>query len=855
MGYLYLLRSAQYLYPRAFLLLVPLALVLIFSFLKLRRRPLVLCLRALSASLLILALANPIKVSKEDREEVAALIDISESMPEAASMAQLRKLQSYLGPNSKARLIAFAGSPAKEIVEFGAKDDLKEIYQRLSRNAAELIPASSNIQAAVLAALARTSSANIFLLSDGFETNGNALRAAEIARSKGARLYPLLADPELFTNKRLSISSLYAPLTAQAGESVEIRSAVLNTLPRDSSATVELWLGTEKLLSQNINVPKGQERLVKVSAPLSKGGLEKIRVLLKTAEGETSERYRYVAVKEKSKLLLLSGGREDERILRQLISQRGYKLDSIVADGSREIPRSFEDVSAVIMNNISRNQLPTGFLNALETFTDQGGGVLLVGGNRSYGLGGYIDSPLESISPLKFLPPQTEKKRVNNYVELVIDKSGSMKDEGKIFAAKQAAMSAILSLKDEDYVGVIGFDAAPFEVIALSPVRQIKAEAEYRLRNLTALGKTDLLPALSMARQRLLSYAQGRKHIIVLSDGKFPILIEGFNSELTQLRSSGISLSAIALGMDVDVPFMKLLAKSGKGAFYHTLDASQLPRIFVEDIKVATGEKTMSEGYEIPLRLGPSGLRSTKVSSYPPLLGVVETLAKREANLELVGLKGETTVPILASWVYGAGKVIAFASDANGRWSGRWLGWDEFSTFWGELLEKLKGSSGDKTKDIDFDLRYSVEKDNISLDLAIYDEKLNTSAPKISAQIIQAAGELKTVTFSPKTKGRFSATLNGAKAGDYRVEINYGNTRLPPLGFNLEGELFGELRGKGLNLSLLESLAQKSWGELNPSAIKTDSRVIESQESLFLPLLMLGFLLILLEALYREIFP
>ena len=143
------------------------------------------------------------------------------------------------------------------------------------------------------------------------------------------------------------------------------------------------------------------------------------------------------------------------------------------------------------------------------------------------------------------------------------------------------------------------------------------------------------LPALAQARQMLTTVNASRKHIIVLSDGKFPLSSNHYVEEINRLRKNGVSVSAVALGSEADVPFMKILAKYGKGAFYETLDPQRLPQIFVKDIKVSTGEKTLQENKNFPIALGPSGVLSTSVSNYRILRGFVETLPKKGSSLEL----------------------------------------------------------------------------------------------------------------------------------------------------------------------------------------------------------------------------
>ena len=307
--------------------------------------------------------------------------------------------------------------------------------------------------------------------------------------------------------------------------------------------------------------------------------------------------------------------------------------------------------------------MPANFLSNLKKYVSKGGSLLTIGGNRSYAQGGYKNTELETITPITFSPPKKKQRRLVNAIALVLDKSGSMIQQNKIGSAKKAALSSINSLKPDDYITVIGFDHAPFVIIDIAKISSVRGNAENRLRNLTAVGKTNLLPALSAARQKLASSPASRKHIIVLSDGKFPLSSDLYFNEIKKLGQKGITVSTVALGLQANVPFLKLLAKSGKGAFYHTVNATSLPEIFVEDINVnVKQEKTKQTDFAV--NIGPSGVKSTRITSYPSLKGFVETKPKKGSNQELTTKEGSNSYPILSSWRYKKGKVTSYTSDS-----------------------------------------------------------------------------------------------------------------------------------------------------------------------------------------------
>ncbi|MDE2485142.1 MAG: hypothetical protein KGL32_07830 [candidate division NC10 bacterium] len=57
--------------------------------------------------------------------------------------------------------------------------------------------------------------------------------------------------------------------------------------------------------------------------------------------------------------------------------------------------------SVVILSNVSYNSLPETARDGLADYLERGGSLLITGGNQSYGSGGYADTALADLLPLK----------------------------------------------------------------------------------------------------------------------------------------------------------------------------------------------------------------------------------------------------------------------------------------------------------------------------------------------------------------------------------------------------------------------------------------------------------------------
>jgi uncharacterized membrane protein len=477
----------------------------------------------------------------------------------------------------------------------------------------------------------------------------------------------------------------------------------------------------------------------------------------------------------------------------------------------------------------------------------------MIGGNRSFGLGGYIGTPVAEVLPVELVPPQTEKKRLNVAVQLVLDKSGSMKENNKMFYALEAARQLINNLKDDDYIGLIAFDRSPFPAIKMGRLAEIRDSALDRLRIIIPNGPTNLIPAIEEARRSLGRAEAGRKHMLILTDGQIPDSGPFYLELIKDLRTRGITVSTVLLGGELDDGLLKQMAEYGGGAFYQTADARALPRIFLNDVRVSTGERTMKEQQEFQVRSGPAGLRSTTVSGFPPVRGYVQTRPREAASLELVTLANDKAEPLLASWSFRQGRAAAFTSDANGRWSNDWVRWSRFHEFWGDIVDSLTPEQGKVEKKVRFDLRYSVERGALLLDLSLYSQQAEGG---LSASLIAPDGTTRNVEFSRISAGHYQASLPQAIAGRYEFKARANNIPLTPVALFLDGELFGEKKDQGYNLPLLERLAGATGGKINPEAkdFATQTTRAVSRTELAPWLLALALLLVLAEILNRTVF-
>ena len=173
------------------------------------------------------------------------------------------------------------------------------------------------------------------------------------------------------------------------------------------------------------------------------------------------------------------------------------------------------DYQLVIFNNWDLEAIPASGKQALEQYVQQGGGLLVIGGERNlYKADKKVEDPLERALPAKLAPPRSPE---GTAVVLIIDKSSSMEGR-KMELARVAAIGVVENLRPIDQVGVLIFDNS-FEWAV--PIRRAEDKVTIKrlISGITPDGGTQIAPALTEAYRRIRPVMATYKHIVLLTDG------------------------------------------------------------------------------------------------------------------------------------------------------------------------------------------------------------------------------------------------------------------------------------------------------------------------------------------------
>ncbi len=127
---------------------------------------------------------------------------------------------------------------------------------------------------------------------------------------------------------------------------------------------------------------------------------------------------------------------------------------------------------------------------------------------------------------------------------LVIDNSGSMYNSGKIVGAQNAAKAYVEQMRPQDQAGLISFNT---QVTVVQPVTTDRAALIAAIDSLVPDKDTAMFDALVQGVNTL-APIEGRKTIVLLSDGLDNMSLSGLEDVITAIGPAGLSISTIGLG-------------------------------------------------------------------------------------------------------------------------------------------------------------------------------------------------------------------------------------------------------------------------------------------------------------------
>ncbi len=792
-------------------------------------RRIALALKASALLAVILALAEPRLLYHDRKVAVAVLVDTSASVSQqdlAAASSLATRIEQARGGNLT-QIIPFARSTRNPSpLENGKSWN----FQYTGGDAGH----GTNLENAIRDAVASLPSGTVprlALISDGRENAGTVTRATWQAQQLGIPIdtFPMAGRPK----PALRADSVSLPAQVFSGERFPIDLTV--TTPKATSATVEISAEGKKIGASTVALQAGQNHFRVRTSLTAVGAIDLAGKI--SAPGLGDARFEQAVTVRRPRVLVLS---QDPAGTDEHLTKTFEANQFDIQMSSKELPAKLDEYQLIIFNNWDLEAVPATDKIRIEQFERQGGGLLVIAGERNV----YIDKksapedPLERSLPAKLAPPRSPE---GTCVILIIDKSSSMEGK-KMELARMASIGVVENLRPMDTVGVLIFDNS-FQWAV--PIR--KAEDRSLIKRLisgiTPDGGTQIAPALAEAYRKVVPVNAVFKHIVLLTDG---ISEEGDSISLArEAANNKVTISTVGLGQDVNRAYLEKVASFSKGKAYFLNDPAGLEQILLKDVQEHTGTTAVEKPTRASVVKKTELLDGTGIENAPPLQGYVRFISKPGAD-DLLNIDQKD--PLLVRWQFGLGRAAVFTSDAKSRWASAWVTWPGFDRFWTNVFRDLLPHAPASEA--------TAEYDGASNELIVdYHLGRHIDDPETIPDIFVfgPGGFHKPMKTGKLAAGSYRARIVvGANEGLFRIRPLKESRAFPEVGFYRQES---EMSDYGSDEFLLRQIAESTGGRFNPdvrTVFDSAGRAISSSMQLWPGLLGLAIVLNLLELLLRK---
>jgi Ca-activated chloride channel homolog len=860
--------------PWLLLLLLPAALI-VYVFYRLSlsdfakpQRLVSLAARMLIIAAVILAIAGLHWLRTTEERFVVVLNDESQSIGEQGAEMTKSFVKSMQEASNQDRVVVlpFAESPGK-VIDADAWLKVVDNPNGSPRESTDLNPAAqrsiaaendkttesskyrrdTHIAAAIQAAAGYMPPGyvpHMVLLTDGNETLGDALSVASQSRIPISTVpLPAPSSPEV------QMAEVNLPAEVREGEPFMVEVVVQSN--HDDEGIIDVFRGDHKVLSEKKPIKKGENRF-RFQQSVDRERLAVFQVRVSELASDTlldnNATAGLVYASGKPRVLIIESDPSLIRELAYALEDEGIQVDVRPPQGMPETLADLQNYETLILSNVPATSLTQQQMQLARTWVQElGGGFMMLGGEQSFGLGGYYKSTLEEILPVRS-DFEKEKEKPSLGIVLVIDRSGSMSGD-RIEMAKSAARAAVELLGNKDQVAVLAFDHETYVVSDMQSATN-KAKIIDDIARVESSGGTNMYPAMEQAFELLQRTSARLKHAIFLTDG---ISTAGdFEGIAQQMASAKMTVSTVAVGDGSDTNMLEQIAKVGKGRYYFTADPAQVPQIFAKET-VTASKSAIDEQPFVPQVIRTTyALADIDMETAPFLLGYVMTRPKPTCEVILATEKGD---PLLAWWRYGLGMAVAFTSDAKSRWAAEWMTWPGYGKFWTQIVRQTMRKSDGRGISVALDRqgndsRWSIDVAN---ELGGF---LNQAEVEMS--VIDPQMKRETKTIPQMAPGRYGNDLKVDQPGAYHVDIAvkqsgqviYRQSRGLIRGYS------DELRIRPTNEEWLREIASVSGGRHQVDAkelFKSDGRTATRPQPLWPWLLTFACAMLIIDVALRRL--
>lgn len=652
-------------------------------------------LRALSAlfvrltivGLFVMLLAEPRMVRTRDVMSVIYAVDLSDSIGDRSTTSALEfvtKTATAKPERDEAGLVVFGREAAVELpprmsfpfeaINTQVDKDATNLEQTLSL-AAALVPEENQ--------------GRIVLISDGTATEGNLSRVLDELKARQIAV-DFLPVQYNYSNE-VWLERLELPAAVKIGQAFEAATVLSALTPGEGKLILKQ--NGQPIGQMDVKYQPGKNRFA-FPVTLTEAGYYEYSasIVVPRTQDQLSQNNTVLNdlyLEGAGRTLVVTDPQGDERDWQRLVAVMRASQRAVEIKPAYELPRepaALQPYDAIIFVNVATDSFDSVQMKAVhDAIYDLGVGFLMLGGQNSFGPGGYHKTPIEEALPVSM---DVSQKKVLPKGALVIVLHTCEFPEGNTWA-KRITKQAIKVLSPQDEVGVLDYEGTEQWVFEITPANRY----EEMVTKINASSPGDMPSFVGTMRKGLEALKKtdaATKHMIIISDGDpqppDPTLIKAFVDEQVS-----VSMVAIEPHGGQEISKMRDISSVTNGRYYFPSDPEQLPSIFIKEAKTLRRNMIQERDFIPEVQFVSPILKG--LDALPVSHGYVLTSAKPNSQLILrvpaEDVSSPDVDPLLAVWRYGLGATSAFTSDFSPGWGADWLEWNQFQPFIKQLLTEI----------------------------------------------------------------------------------------------------------------------------------------------------------------------
>ena len=779
--------------PYLLLLIIPLALVVLISFILIRNKDnrsfpwtLSLILHILIIGLVTLSAAGLASVSVLTKTTVWVVADVSYSSEQNLDKIDgyIAEIKESLPENSSLGVICFGKGC---VIVTPAGRQLKSVREaNLDNTSTDIVKALEFAEKQFKGDTIR----RIVLITDGNDTTGASTGsiAATVERltENNIKVDAIFLDntlPESATEVQLMEVDFSS--TAYAGHSNEAKFLIRSA--GSTEVMLELWArpltkdNSAEFERINYTVVTAEPGLATVRLPLpteTAGEWEYQATLV--CEGDLSPhnntRVFVQTVSDRLKILLISGSNEDRNAIEYLYGNNA-DIDSYVVSGSgSSVPFRLEEIityDEILLSNFDIRNVrnANAFIDSVDIAVSQYGKSLITLGDMRLQTN-TEDRVFEKLGEL--LPVEYgSTNRDGRLYTIVLDVSHSMFMASKFTIAKQSAIKLLSIIGDEDYVCLVTF-SGEIKVKAPKKAKECRQELVTYIEGLSTDHGTDIGMGLEEALKTVKALNLSENQIMLISDG-FSFESERDAVEVSrELYDQGATVSAINAYIPADGnngrTTMQQIVNAGKGGNYYSISIPErVNDVVFGQMADNVSNVVIEKDSAVNIVKYKDGIING-MTSVPTVSGYIISLEKYDATVPLtltyVKPNGyQETVPLYAYRAHGNGRVVSLTTSLTGSWTKHWSAEDKE-----QFVRNLFVSNTPPVR-IEQPFTVTLQHTEYEAYLELLPAVLNPDAT-VDIRITYPGGRSikRTLAFDSQ---KYFYTLETPQTGTYRFDITY----------------------------------------------------------------------------------